>query len=33
MPWNIILLPVLFCLFWGFRNGVKTKNNQHVKKS
>jgi len=33
MPWNIIILPVLFCLFWGFHNGVKIKNKSHDKKS
>ena len=25
MPWNIIVIPVLFCLAWGFKQGLKTK--------
>lgn len=25
MPWNIIMGPVLFCLIWGIKSGLKVK--------
>jgi hypothetical protein len=25
LPWNIIIIPVLLALFWGFKKGLKTK--------
>jgi hypothetical protein len=25
MPWSIIAIPVILCLIWGIKNGLKTK--------
>lgn len=32
MPWSIIAIPVIFCLVWGFKNGLKTKANARFKR-
>ncbi len=26
MPWDIIVIPAILSLIWGFRQGLKTKN-------
>lgn len=32
MPWSIIIIPVLLCLVWGFKQGLKTKANAVFKR-
>ena len=32
MPWEIIVVPVILCLVWGFKNGVKTKSDSGYKR-
>lgn len=32
MPWNIILLPAIICLIWGFKAGLKTKSRPYARK-
>ena len=32
MPWEIIVVPVIICLIWGFVNGIKTKSSGGYKK-
>ena len=29
MPWDIIAIPVIICLIWGFRQGLKVKNRKY----
>jgi len=32
MPWDIIAIPVIICLIFGFKNGLKTKANARFKR-
>jgi hypothetical protein len=32
MPWSIIGLPVIICLIWGFKTGLKAKANTQFKR-
>jgi hypothetical protein len=32
MPWNIIALPVIICLIWGFKKGIQLKSNAGFKR-
>ena len=32
MPWGIIAVPVIICLIWGFKNGLKSKADRSYKK-
>lgn len=30
MPWNIIAIPAIIALIWGFKQGLKTKKRSDV---
>ena len=32
MPWEIIVVPIIVCLIWGFKNGLKTKSAKGYKR-
>jgi hypothetical protein len=30
MPWNIVAIPVILCLIWGIKKGLKTKEDSNT---